>query len=590
MLHTSGDGGKCLSIPVSEAAQAANSCNHHMIDPSLVAGGGCDDNLVCGICTLVLKRPTSGCPQGHTFCEACLVRTLEGSGNAHREVPPRSSCPTCRHPTDISKLVRNRPIENMVLALRVACTHSEAKALPCVWSGLLGELDAHLGSDCPNQPVQCPNAGCLVHMPRRDMVAHASDACTRRPVPCRHCGIACPKDEVGAHEVSCDLAPMTCRHGCGATGLLQKQAAAHEQTCPLAPTPCPCLGCGAIVKRKDMSEHLASYAVEHARAVAAGMREMREHTAAQQQTIDRLEGVVREQEAELSDLKGQLAAVLDEASSLRSQRSTRSLSLSLASLPLSREALRGAAADVGATAVRVKERIALLPADVSRRASRARSAASRLHGAAHPTPAPTPSSPEGGGDAAGTDAAAAADGAAADGSTTTTSAPSSRRPSRERRFSPASATSAEQLHRRLSLQSMGRSLSRQVSRGARAPAAAAADGGAPSPARVAAASATAAAIAAAAAAAAANPPAAASNATASASAAAAAASRGETARYRESSHLAAAWQPPSAARDTSSPRLVVAAGSRSSALPAGMPPGTEAADVGRVNVVIESEV
>ena len=56
-----------------------------------------------------------------------------------------------------------------------------------------------------------------------------------------------------------------------------------------------------------MSEHLASYAVEHARAVAAGMREMREHTAAQQQTIDRLEGVVREQEAEL--LKSRMAII-----------------------------------------------------------------------------------------------------------------------------------------------------------------------------------------------------------------------------------------------------------------------------------------
>jgi len=561
--------------------------NLHMIDPSLVDGGGCDDNLVCGICTLVLKRPSSGCPQGHTFCEACLVRTLEGSGNASREVAPRPSCPTCRHPTDTTKLVRNRPIENMVLALKVACVHSEAKGKPCAWSGLLGSLDTHLGSDCPNQPVPCPNPGCLVHMPRRDMGAHASDACTRRPVPCRHCGLACPKDEVGAHEASCELAPVTCRHGCGATGLLQKQAAAHEQTCPLAPTPCPCLGCGAIVKRKDMSEHLASYAVEHARAVAVGVREMREHAAAQQQTIDRLEGVVREQEGELSDLKTQLAAVqgrvqLDEAAS--SQRSTRSLSASLASLPLSREALRGAAADVGATAFRVKERIALLPADVSRRASRARSAASGLHAAAHatptPTPTPTPTSPGGGGGGSGGGAAAAtdaaADGAAASGgsSSNNTSAPSSRRPSRERRLSPASATSSEQMHRRRSLQSMSRSLSRRGSRGTSTAAPAAADGAAPSPARVAAASATAAAIAAAAAAAA-NPPTAASPAAATGTASA-----------------ATAWQPPPAAREPSSPRLVVAAGNRSSLPPAGMPPGAEAdsVGVGRVNVVIESEV
>ena len=89
-----------------------------MIDSHLVEGG-CDDNLVCAICTLVLKVPTSGCPQGHTFCETCLVHALKATPRGRD-----ATCPTCRHPTGLDRLVRNRPIENMVRALRVACPHS----------------------------------------------------------------------------------------------------------------------------------------------------------------------------------------------------------------------------------------------------------------------------------------------------------------------------------------------------------------------------------------------------------------------------------------------------------------------------------
>ena len=163
-----------------------------MIDSGLV-DSGCDENLTCGICTLVLRVPTSGCPQGHTFCERCYRTHLH----------ERPNCPTCRHSVTLDGLVRNRPIENMVLALRVACSHSEQTETPCEWRGTLGDLDAHLGSRCPNEPVSCPNAGCVVYVPRRLVSAHARDECTRRPLPCRHCGIDVAKSELDVHEAGC---------------------------------------------------------------------------------------------------------------------------------------------------------------------------------------------------------------------------------------------------------------------------------------------------------------------------------------------------------------------------------------------------
>ena len=162
-----------------------------MIDPVLV-DSGCDENLVCGVCTLVLRVPMSGCPQGHTFCERCYRTHLI----------ERPTCPTCRHSVTPDGLVRNRPIENMVLTLRVACSHSDPSVYltPCGWKGTLGELDAHLGSSCPNEPVSCPHAGCVVRLPRRLLAAHARDECTRRPVPCQHCGLDVAKSELAAHE------------------------------------------------------------------------------------------------------------------------------------------------------------------------------------------------------------------------------------------------------------------------------------------------------------------------------------------------------------------------------------------------------
>ena len=184
-----------------------------MIDPELV-DSGCDENLACGICTLVLRVPTSGCPQGHTFCERCYRTHLV----------ERPTCPTCRHPVALDGLVRNRPIENMVLTLRVACSHSDHSLYltPCGWKGTLGELDAHLGSSCPNEPVGCPNAGCVVRLPRRLVAAHARDECTRRPVPCRHCGLDVPKSSLGVHEAG-RAAYWKCPHG-GAIGCVPPAA------------------------------------------------------------------------------------------------------------------------------------------------------------------------------------------------------------------------------------------------------------------------------------------------------------------------------------------------------------------------------
>ena len=63
-------------------------------------------DIVCSICTDVVKDARTACEEGHVFCEPCITH-------------PRSTangCPTCR---GAIQLARSRTIDNLVGALEV---------------------------------------------------------------------------------------------------------------------------------------------------------------------------------------------------------------------------------------------------------------------------------------------------------------------------------------------------------------------------------------------------------------------------------------------------------------------------------------
>ena len=184
------------------------------IDPDLLEVKFLD--CVCALCFGVMVVPSSGCPQGHAFCGACLDKAL-------RERP---LCPTCRHPVDTQRLVRSRPLEGVISQLFVRCEHaavgegSVATGAPavnpttsapaasttykvrmtallqrgldsvgwggervarleedrtkdggCMWRGTVGELAAHLG-ECEWAPVRCPHKDCTESPLRKDLMEH----------------------------------------------------------------------------------------------------------------------------------------------------------------------------------------------------------------------------------------------------------------------------------------------------------------------------------------------------------------------------------------------------------------------------------
>ena len=89
----------------SESSQLREHLNSKMagmrLEPAWLEEGR--DTATCALCTMVLKEPTSGCPQGHAVCKECYVEEL-----SHRK-----KCPICRDPTDESKCVPSRQPQSL---------------------------------------------------------------------------------------------------------------------------------------------------------------------------------------------------------------------------------------------------------------------------------------------------------------------------------------------------------------------------------------------------------------------------------------------------------------------------------------------
>lgn len=280
-----------------------------MIDPKYV-DGEVDEHLLCSICTLILKQPTSGCPQGHSFCAECYKEAFVHT----------PKCPTCRHPTELGLLVRNRPLEGMINNLNARCPHStddsenqhqakrqrrsdirtlkaselksrlaelgmdtsglkadlvarlssalsaaDAHSVQCTWSGKLEQLGTHMSKDCPNVVIECPNTDCEAKIERCRMEKHATALCPYRLVACEHigCGERVSFASMDVHVRSCPHALSLCT--CGATVKL-KDISAHSTICPDELISCPCFGCGHKVLRKNLDGHMVSFAISHASA------------------------------------------------------------------------------------------------------------------------------------------------------------------------------------------------------------------------------------------------------------------------------------------------------------------------------------
>jgi hypothetical protein len=225
-----------------------------LLEPDDVVGE-VDEELICSLCTCVLKQPHS-CQAGHTFCRQCIAEWFQRS----------QTCPVDREPLgSLETLTRQRPLENMIGRLTVRCPYrartendrpakrrrgsrpdenpsepqvaQEDGGAGCSWTGRLSDRDTHLANECAFARKLCEHEGCGERVPVAELAAHAA-ACTFRRVDCEHCGARSTASLIDAHVGTCPEMPVECPYkGCG---------------------------CGARPRRKHVDRHLTDSRREHA--------------------------------------------------------------------------------------------------------------------------------------------------------------------------------------------------------------------------------------------------------------------------------------------------------------------------------------
>ena len=285
------------------------------IDPDWLLSQTGKENATCTLCTMVLEEATLGCPEGHVFCRECYLTWLDPT-----KQESTGTCPTCRHPTNASRLQRcPRQFEDFIAQQRCRCKYgpeqdegvggggadpspkraklgpaesSSADDLPdglgCKWKGRVCELAAHLATTCDYEPVGCA-AGCTELVPRKDASSHASESCSKTQIECPNagCGVMAARGSMEDHRAVC----------------LREEVE------------CPCPGCDERVARAEVDAHVEVSRALHERCAWTKVAEQGTTIARLKQANRHLQKKVAAQAitiSELSDQGDDTVATVDE--------------------------------------------------------------------------------------------------------------------------------------------------------------------------------------------------------------------------------------------------------------------------------------
>ena len=208
--------------------------------------------LTCIICFGLLEKAVATNCCGKMMCQSHWYMEKK---NRQR------SCPNCRvwRYTASSNVVIDRIIKD----LKVHCLHHEDG---CEWTGDLSAEPDHrrIESGCPFKPVWCPNS-CGESIRRKDMKNHLLEECSLRPSYCYFCPFSGTKAEVNSHSEMCTEHPIACPNRCSEDIFPRRNLDAHLQVCPDKTFPCAFAksGCKAVLKKKEVDEHMTSATSQH---------------------------------------------------------------------------------------------------------------------------------------------------------------------------------------------------------------------------------------------------------------------------------------------------------------------------------------
>ena len=126
----------------------------------------------CPVCLHILREPCQASCCGKSFCRSCIETIIE-DGNP---------CPTCNE--EEYRHFPNKGLQQSLYSFKVHCSHAKEG---CMWTGELGQYDAHMNPNSNPQPdkrheecmyaeVDCKfhEMGCKARFLRKDMHDHLS--------------------------------------------------------------------------------------------------------------------------------------------------------------------------------------------------------------------------------------------------------------------------------------------------------------------------------------------------------------------------------------------------------------------------------
>ena len=171
----------------------------------------------------------------------------------------------------------NDTLKKELTSLHVHCPNLKDG---CTWTGKMKKLKNHLNpvlvGSCPYMEIECPS--CSKPVRQDELALHASQTCPQRAHECQYCGKyrSTFQDVMTNHMSHCQYTPTSCPNGCREMPVNLDLESHISNDCPLTAIECEFkfFGCQATPLRNELSKHMQTSLVTHAKMLASTLEEV----------------------------------------------------------------------------------------------------------------------------------------------------------------------------------------------------------------------------------------------------------------------------------------------------------------------------
>ena len=242
-----------------------------------------ENELICPICLHVMTDPVA-LECGHLLCRGCARDHRQGTSSETRDV-----CPTCKGAPSAA-VTTAWHTRMKIKGQRVKCL---GHVNGCEHIASLQHIQEH-EHDCPFISQPCPS--CRTSVPRGELLAHQTDQCPQRVMPCFLCSFSIRVVDMPTHIALSNrecLNAHLCPNGCN-TPVPDHVLREHRAVCTHRPVICP--SCQTVEEHRNFQSHLQTNLVDHFFELHAQVQRLQAEKASRD-VVDRLGATVRRLEA-----------------------------------------------------------------------------------------------------------------------------------------------------------------------------------------------------------------------------------------------------------------------------------------------------